>query len=64
MAIKETLSCFDFDLHPQIVTHAKIPSMHGFDLDIDHEIAPWDLIVYEPMPETLSIVQTQATVAV
>lgn len=52
MAAKETLSYFDFYLQPQIVTYAKIASMHGFDLGIDHEIAPRDLIVYDPLPET------------
>ena len=50
MAAKETLSYFDFYLQPQIVTYAKIASMHGFDLGIDHEIAPRDLIVYDPLP--------------
>ncbi len=33
----------------KIVTYAKIASMHGFDLGIDHEIAPRDLIVYDPL---------------
>ncbi|KPN71066.1 immunity 49 family protein [Neisseria sp. 83E34] len=51
-AAKETLTYFDFFLQPQIVTYAKIASMHGFDLDIDHEIAPRDLIVYDPLPES------------
>ncbi|EJU80791.1 immunity 49 family protein [Neisseria meningitidis] len=50
MAAKETLSYFDFYLQPQIVTYAKIASMHGFDLGIDQEIAPRDLIVYDPLP--------------
>ncbi|HEZ3254124.1 TPA: immunity 49 family protein, partial [Neisseria meningitidis] len=50
MAAKETLSYFDFYLQPQIVTYAKIASMHGFDLGIDHEIAPRDLTVYDPLP--------------
>ena len=50
MAAKETLSYFDFYLQPQIVIYAKIASMHGFDLGIDHEIAPRDLIVYDPLP--------------
>ncbi|HEZ3888597.1 TPA: RNA polymerase subunit sigma, partial [Neisseria meningitidis] len=31
-------------------TYAKIASMHGFDLGIDQEIAPRDLIVYDPLP--------------
>lgn len=51
MAAKETLAYFDFYLQPQIVTYAKIASMHGFDLGIDHEIAPRDLILYDPLPE-------------
>ncbi len=50
-AAKETLTYFDFYLQPQIVMYAKIASMHGFDLGIDHEIAPRDLIVYDPLPE-------------
>ena len=25
--------------------------MHGFDLGIDHEIAPKELIQYQPLPE-------------
>ncbi|CKK86992.1 Uncharacterised protein [Neisseria meningitidis] len=50
MAAKETLSYFDFYLQPQIVTYVKIASMHGFDLGIDHEIAPRDLTVYDPLP--------------
>ncbi|ASK27151.1 RNA polymerase subunit sigma [Neisseria chenwenguii] len=50
MAAKETLSYFDFYLQPQIVTYAKIASMHGFDLGIDHEIAPRELIIYDPLP--------------
>ena len=49
-AAKETLTYFDFYLQPQIVMYAKLASMHGFDLDIDHEIAPRDLIVYDPLP--------------
>lgn len=50
-AAKETLAYFDFFLQPQIVMYAKLASMHGFDLEIDHEIAPRDLIVYDPLPE-------------
>ncbi|MDO4641799.1 MAG: Imm49 family immunity protein [Neisseria sp.] len=50
-AAKETLSYFDFYLQPQIVMYSKLASMHGFDLEIDHEIAPKDLIVYDPLPE-------------
>lgn len=50
-AAKETLAYFDFFLQPQIVTYAKLASMHGFDLAIDHEIAPRDLIEYNPLPE-------------
>ncbi|QEY26688.1 immunity 49 family protein [Neisseria zalophi] len=51
-AAKETVPYFDFFLQPQIVMYAKIASMHGFDLGIDHEIAPRDLIVYDPLPES------------
>lgn len=51
MAAKETLTYFDFYLQPQIVVYAKIAAMHGFDLGIDHEIAPRDLIAYDPLPE-------------
>ncbi|WP_107687984.1 immunity 49 family protein [Neisseria wadsworthii] len=51
-AAKETLTYFDFFLQPQIVMYAKIASMHGFDLGIDHEIAPRDLIVYDPLPDS------------
>ena len=50
-AAKETLAYFDFFLQPQIVMYANLASMHGFDLEIDHEIAPRDLIVYDPLPE-------------
>lgn len=48
MAAKETLTYFDFYLQPHIVAYAKITSMHGFDLGIGHEIAPGNLIVYDP----------------
>ena len=50
-AAKETLAYFDFFLQPQIVMYAKLASMQGSDLEIDHEIAPRDLIVYDPLPE-------------
>jgi len=50
-AAKETLSYFDFFLQPQIVMYAKIAAIHGFDLGIDHEIAPKEAIAYAPLPE-------------
>ncbi|UOO83191.1 immunity 49 family protein [Uruburuella testudinis] len=50
-AAKETLTYFDFYLQPQIVVYAKLASMHGFDLGIDHEIAPKELINYAPLAE-------------
>ena len=42
---------YDFYLQPQIVIYAKLASMHGFDLGINHEIAPKELIQYEPLPQ-------------
>ncbi|QEY26689.1 immunity 49 family protein [Neisseria zalophi] len=51
-AAKQTVDYYDSFLQPQIVMYAKIASMHGFDLGIDHEIAPRDLIVYDPLPES------------
>ena len=50
-AAKHTLVYYDFYLQPQIVIYAKLASMHGFDLGIDHEIAPKELIQYQPLPE-------------
>ena len=50
-AAKNILAYYDFYLQPQIVIYAKLASMHGFDLDIDHEIAPKELIQYQPLPE-------------
>ena len=49
-AAKHTLVYYDFYLQPQVVIYAKLASMHGFDLGIDHEIAPKELIQYEPLP--------------
>jgi hypothetical protein len=50
-AAKHTLAYYDFYLQPQVLIYAKLASMHGFDLCIDHEIAPKELIKYEPLPE-------------
>lgn len=50
-AAKHTLVYYDFYLQPQIVIYAKLASMHGFDLGIDHEIAPKELIQYQPLPQ-------------
>ncbi|MFW1731426.1 immunity 49 family protein [Acinetobacter baumannii] len=50
-AAKHTLVYYDFYLQPQVVIYAKLASMHGFDLGIDHEIAPKELIQYQPLPE-------------
>ncbi len=50
-AAKHTLVYFDFYLQPQVVIYAKLASIHGFDLGIDHEIAPKELIQYQPLPE-------------
>lgn len=50
-AAKHTLVYYDFYLQPQVVIYAKLASIHGFDLGIDHEIAPKELIQYQPLPE-------------
>lgn len=50
-AAKHTLAYYDFYLQPQVVIYAKLASMHGFDLGIDHEIAPKELIQYQPLPQ-------------
>ncbi|MGB9190574.1 Imm49 family immunity protein [Acinetobacter sp.] len=50
-AAKHTLVYYDFYLQPQVVIYAKLASMHGFDLGINHEIAPKELIQYEPLPQ-------------
>lgn len=50
-AAKNTLVYYDFYLQPQVVIYAKLASMHGFDLGIDHEVAPKELIQYQPLPE-------------
>ena len=50
-AAKHKLAYYDFYLQPQVVIYAKLASMHGFDLGIDHEIAPKELIQYQPLPE-------------
>ena len=50
-AAKHTLAYYNFYLQPQVVIYAKLASMHGFDLSIDHEIAPKELIQYQPLLE-------------
>ncbi|WP_445116549.1 Imm49 family immunity protein [Acinetobacter sp. WZC-1] len=50
-AAKHTLVYYDFYLQPQVVVYAKLASLHGYDLGIDHEIAPKELIQYQPLPE-------------
>ncbi len=50
-AAKHTLVYYDFYLQPQVVIYAKLASMHGFDLGIDHEIAPKELIQYQPLAQ-------------
>lgn len=31
--------------------YGKIASIHGYDLEIDHELAPKELIKYDPLPD-------------
>lgn len=50
-AAKHTLVYYDFYLQPQVMIYAKLASMYGFDLGIDHEIAPKELIQYQPLPQ-------------
>lgn len=39
----------EFYLQPQLLLFAKIASYHGYDLDIDLDIAPKELIKYQPL---------------
>lgn len=42
---------FDFYLQMFVIMYAKIAMLHGFDLGIDHEIAPKELIDITPARE-------------
>ncbi|MDG6896678.1 hypothetical protein A6A19_01370 [Actinobacillus delphinicola] len=42
---------FDFYLNVIVLTYAKIATLKGFDLNIDHPTAPKELIVYAPLKE-------------
>ncbi len=42
---------FAFYLQTNVLVHAKIAAHHGYDLEIDHPIAPKELIKIEPLKE-------------
>lgn len=42
---------FDFYLNIIVLTYAKLATLKGFDLNIDHPTAPKELIVYAPLKE-------------
>lgn len=44
---------FDFYLNFIVLTYAKLATLKGFDLNIDHPTAPKELIVYAPLDEYL-----------
>ena len=46
---KDTEYDIEFYLQPQLLLFAKIASYHGYDLDIDLDIAPKELIKYQPL---------------
>lgn len=48
-AAKETIFSLEIYLQPQLLMYAKIASIHGYDLEIDLDIAPKELIEYKPL---------------
>lgn len=51
IAAYDTEAYFDFYLQVQVLMYGKIASIHGYDLGIDHELAPKGLIKYAPLSE-------------
>ena len=51
IATYDTEAYFDFYLQVQVLMYGKIASIHGYDLGIDHELAPKELIKYAPLSE-------------
>lgn len=51
IAAYDTEAYFDFYLQLQVLMYGKIASIHGYDLEIDHELAPKELIKYDPLPD-------------
>ncbi|WP_462351522.1 Imm49 family immunity protein [Fusobacterium varium] len=51
IAAYDTEAYFDFYLQVQVLMYGKIASIHGYDLGIDHELAPKELIKYDPLPD-------------
>lgn len=51
IAAYDTEAYFEFYLQVQVLMYGKIASIHGYDLKIDHELAPKELIKYAPLPE-------------
>lgn len=49
IAAYDTEAYFDFYLQVQVLMYGKIASIHGYDLGIDHELAPKELIKYDPL---------------
>lgn len=45
----DTLAFLDFYLQPQLLAYGKLASRYGFDLGIDEDIAPKELIVHAPL---------------
>ena len=51
IATYNTIGDYEFYLQLQVLMYGKIASIHGYDLEIDHELAPKELIKYEPLPD-------------
>lgn len=51
IASYNTIINFEFYLQVQVLMYGKIASIHGYDLGIDHELAPKELIKYAPLSE-------------
>ncbi len=47
----DTSTFYDFYLHVYVIMYAKIALYHGFDLEIDNEVAPKELIDNTPLNE-------------
>lgn len=51
IATYNTIGDYEFYLQLQVLMYGKIASIHGYDLEIDHELAPKELIKYDPLPD-------------
>lgn len=51
IAVYNMMPNFNFYLQLQVLVYGKIASIHGYDLEIDHELVPKELIKYDPLPD-------------